>query len=78
MSESNGNGRGQQAAVQTPAAPAQPDQQYVIATLMEENQQLNANKLYLLAMLKQMQAEYREAEQLWALEKASLTKSAAN
>ena len=43
---------------------------------MEENRALNENKLYLLSILKQMQAEFHAARQLWEAERDSLTKTA--
>jgi hypothetical protein len=55
--------------------PVQPDLQFVIQALHEENAALNQNKLYLLAILKQAQSEFRDAQEMWQLEKASLTKT---
>lgn len=50
----------------------QPDTQFVIQALVEENRSLNDNKLYLLAILKQIQTEFTQAQEQWELEKASL------
>lgn len=58
-----------------PAQPVQPDPQYIIAALVEENRALCDNKLYLLAILKQIQGEYAEAQAMWELERESLTKA---
>lgn len=55
--------------------PVQPDQQFVIQALMDENRALNENKLYLLAILKQMQSEFRDAQILWESERQSLIMS---
>jgi hypothetical protein len=50
----------------------QPSNEFVIAALHEENRSLYDNKLYLLALIKQIQAEFRQARELWATERASL------
>lgn len=50
----------------------QPDQVYVVAALMEENAALNQHKLYLTALLRQLQAEYAEARAVWEIERGSL------
>ena len=50
----------------------QPDQEYVIAALMEDNNALQQNKLYLIAVIKQMQAEFAFEREMWGLEKESL------
>lgn len=50
----------------------QPDLQYVVAALVEENRVLNDNKLYLLSVMKQIQAEFHDAREMWDLERASL------
>lgn len=52
----------------------QPDAQFVIATLQEEIAAANANRVYLISCLKQLQAEFREAQALWGLERDSLKK----
>jgi len=51
------------------------DPQFVIQTLFEENRALNENRLYLMALLKQLQAEFLAAKELWDLEKQSLKKT---
>ena len=63
MSAANGNG---------PAQPVQPDPAYVIAALTEENQAANANRIYLMSLLRQMQAEFTESVAAWEADRASL------
>jgi hypothetical protein len=57
-----------------PVEPVQPEPQYVIQALHEENKLLYDNKLYLLSIIKQMQAEFRDAQAMWELERESLLK----
>jgi hypothetical protein len=52
--------------------PPQPDPRYIIAALQEENETLNQNKLYLIAVLRQLQQEFRDAQAMWELERESL------
>lgn len=51
------------------------DQEHVISVLLEENKNINENKIYLLALIKQMKAEYDEAKAQWEAERASLAKT---
>ena len=50
----------------------QPEAAFVIAAQQQEIMALNDNKIYLLAILGQLQAEFRDAQAMWELERASL------
>lgn len=63
---------------QVPAAP-QPEPQFVAQALRDELTNANKrladsaeNRIYLLACLHQLQAEFRDAQAMWALERESL------
>lgn len=60
----------------------QPEPQFVISALQEELAAANANRLYLVASIKQLQnviaqinANYEQERELWQIEKASLIAS---
>lgn len=52
------------------------DTEYIVQTLIEENRALSENRLYLMALIKQIKAEYTAALNLWEAEKESLLASA--
>lgn len=54
--------------------PVQPDPQHIVAALQEELDRVNANRVYLLAVLRQMRQEFREAQEMWSIERESLVK----
>jgi len=51
---------------------AEIDPQHVIKVLLDENKQINENRLYLLALISQIQAEFADAQETWNLERESL------
>lgn len=48
------------------------DPQVVIQVLIEENRNINENRLYLLALLRQKENEHNKARALWEIERESL------
>lgn len=52
----------------------QPDPEYIIGALKDELSAANDNRVYLISVLKQAQAEFAEAQDVWAAERESLLK----
>lgn len=54
----------------------QPDPRFIIETLIEENKAVSENRLYLLAIIKQIKSEFDAARSQWELERESLKANA--
>lgn len=51
-----------------------PDKDFIIEALMEELQQANNNRIFLVATVKQLQAEFAQAQKVWGAERESILK----
>lgn len=58
----------------TGEASFQPDPTFVLETLQQELNAANANRIYLMACLRQMQQEFHDAQEMWVIERESLMK----